>query len=123
MQKSITKTKVQARKKTSDELKQTIAAALKNPSWKDIAKILASSTRKQSKLNLFQINKQATPGDTILIPGKVLSKGELTKQIDIVALSVSKSAKEKLKDSKSKFRTIAEEIKSNKKMEGVKILK
>nr|AQS33378.1 hypothetical protein [uncultured archaeon]AQS34158.1 hypothetical protein [uncultured archaeon] len=120
---SRTKIKSHLRKKTKPELKETIALALKNPAWESTAKILAGPTRKQSSLNLFEIEKKVSQGDTILIPGKILSKGELTKQIDIVALSISKEAKEKLAKSKSKFRTIKEEIQKNKKMEGVKVLR
>ena len=120
---SRTKIKLHLRKKTSIELRQTIAEALKNPNWKKFAQILASSTRKQSALNLFQIDKQTTPGDTVIIVGKVLSKGELTKQVSIVALSISQPALKKLPHSKSKFKTILEEIKSNKKAEGLKFLK
>lgn len=120
---SRTKIKSHLRKKTSDELKQTIALALKNKPWKKIAQLIASSTRKQSKVNLFLIEKHATEGDTIIIPGKVLSTGKLTKQLAICALSISESAREKLKESKSKFKTILEEIKSNPKAEGLKIIK
>ena len=120
---SRTKIKTHLRKKTAIELKQTIAEALKNPSWQKFAQILAASTKKQSALNLFQIDKQTTPGDTVIIVGKVLSKGELTKQVSIAALSISQEALKKLPHSKSKFKTILEEIKSNKKCEGIKLLK
>jgi ribosomal protein L18E len=120
---SRTKLKQRLSRKTSPELKQTIAEALKNPNWNEVSKLISSSARKQSSLNLYEIDKQVSHGDTVLIAGKVLSKGELTKQVDIVALAISQPALNKLKDSKSKFRTILEEIKSNKKAEGLNILR
>jgi large subunit ribosomal protein L18e len=120
---SKTKLKLRSQKKTRPELKETIALALKNPNWKPIAKILSSSTRKFSSINLFQLDKKAERGDTVIIPGKILSSGELTKQLAIVALSISPSASGKLTSSKSKFHTILQEIKENPKMEGIKILR
>jgi len=120
---SKTKIKSRARKKTSPDLKETIALALKNPGWNEVAKLLSSSTRKLSSVNLFEIDRQTSAGDTVLIPGKVLSKGSLTKKVSIVALSISQSALDKLKETKSDFKTIKEEILKNKKFEGVKILR
>lgn len=109
--------------KTNPKLKETIASALKHEQWSEIAKLLASSTRKQSALNLFQIDKKTSEGDTVIISGKVLSKGNLTKKIKICALSISENAKEKLKDTKSEFVYLINEIQKNPKAEGVKILR
>jgi len=121
----ISKTKIKSRilKKTNPEIIETIKLALKNPEWLKIARILSASTRKYSSINLFEIDKQTTPGDIIIIPGKVLSKGEVTKKVRICALSMSMEAKEKLKTTKSEFVPLINEIKSNPKAEGVKILR
>ena len=121
----ISKTKIKShlRKKTNPEIKETILAALKNPAWNKIAKIVSSSTRSQSSINLFQIDNQTTAGDTVIILGKVLSKGKLTKKVRICALAISQTAKEKLKPTKSEFGTLLEEINKNKKAESLKIKK
>jgi len=116
------KIKSHLRMKTKSDLKETIALALKHPNWLGVAKILAGPTRKQISINLFEIDAKTKVGDTVLIFGKVLSKGELTKKIRICALSISESALEKLKSSKSEFVTIEEEIKKNLKFEGIRIL-
>jgi len=121
--KSNTKVKEQTKRKTNVFLKDTIVAARKQAPWHKVTELLAGPTKLHSKINLFQIDKHSEAGDTILIPGKVLAHGELTKKIKIVALSISESANEKLKESKSEFTTIFEEINKNKKFEGVKILK
>ena len=121
----ISKTKIKTRilKKTNPEIIETIKLALKNPEWLKIAQILSASTREYSSINLFEIDKQTTPGDIIIIPGKVLSKGELTKKVRICALSISMEAKEKLKTTKSEFVPLINEIKSNPKAEGVKVIR
>ena len=125
MKNIITKTtaKKRIKRKTNPELAETIKEAIKHPNWNQIAKILSSSTKKHSAVNLFQIDKITETADTVVIPGKILSKGNLTKQVTICALSISQPALEKIKESKSKFKTILEEIKSNTKAEGLKILK
>lgn len=121
----LSKTKIKSRvsKKTNPVLVETLQAAIRNPAWNDVAKILSGPTRKQSSLNLFEIDKQTKAGDTVVIIGKVLSKGELTKKVRICALSISEKAQEKLKPTKSEAVSILEEITKNKKMEGVKILR
>jgi len=101
-------------------MKETIAAALKNEKWKSVAKTLSSSIKGQISRNLFEIDAQAKAGDTVIVLGKVLSKGELTKKIRIVALSISEKAKEKLKESKSEVVSILEEITKNPTAQGLR---
>src|SRR3989344_4438379 len=117
--KSNTKLKMQTRRKTNPILTETIFVARNNPGWRKLAEILSSSTRSQSAVNLKQIDNKTTEGDTVLIAGKVISQGDLTKKVRICALSISEQAREKLKQTKSEFVTILEEIKTNKKAEGV----
>ncbi len=120
---SRTKIKTRKKKKTNPELKETIVVALKNPSWNSITKIISGPTRLFSAVNLDEIDLHAKLGDTIVIPGKVLSKGELTKKIRIAALSFSLPVFEKAKKTKSELVKLKEEILKNKKMEGIKILR
>lgn len=120
----ISKTRIKSRSKnkTNPELVETILTARKNENWLEIAKILSSSTRKQPAVNLSEINKNSKIGDTIIIPGKVLSKGNIAKKIKLCAFSISEQAREKLKETKSEFIPLIEEIKKNKKAEGIKII-
>jgi len=120
---SRTKTKLRARGKTSPVLQETLSELLKNPAWQQVSSILSGPTRSFSAINLFEIDSKTDVGDTVLITGKVLSKGTLSKKIRIVALSFSENAKEKAKKSKSELVTILEEVKKNKKFEGIKILR
>lgn len=116
-------TKKRTKKKTNSVLVETIALALKNKPWNALAHKLSGSTRNFSAVNLSQIDKATTPGDTIVVPGKVLSKGEITKKVRVCALGFSEAAIEKLKQTKSEIVSIADEIKKNPKFTGVKIIK
>jgi len=120
---SRTKIKFRSKNKTNSSLIETIKLALKNKNWEKIAKVLSSSTRNYSSINLSEIEKQTKAGDTVVILGKVLSLGDLTKKVRICALAISSAAAEKLKSSKSEFVHISEEIKKNPKAEGVRVLR
>ena len=117
------KIKIRARKKTNPELAETIRLAYKNQEWHKIAQILSASTRKYSEINLSDLDKESKLGDTIVVPGKILSKGHLTKKIKVCALGISQEAKIKLKESKTEFVYLGEEIKKNPKAEGIKIVR
>jgi large subunit ribosomal protein L18e len=119
---SKTQLKSRSRRKTNPSLKDTLALALKNEPWHTLSKKLSGPTRQQAALNLDQIDAKSEAGDTILVPGKILSQGTLTKKLALVALSISSAAAEKLKESKSTFHTIKEEIEKNNKADGVKVL-
>jgi len=81
--------------------------------WKRIAKDLSRPTRIRRAVNLHKVEKYLKGGETALIPGKLLSVGNLTKKAEIAAYQASESAKEKIKKAGSKFLTIQELIEKN----------
>ena len=119
-----TKTKIdkQIQKKSNKELVETIIAAKKKDKWLKVARILSGPRRKAVCLNLGEINENSKDGETIIVPGKVLSQGEISKKVKIVALSFSEKAKEKLLKSKIPSSNIIEEIKKNPDMKKCRIL-
>lgn len=121
--KTNTKIEKQLRKKTNQEVVETIIKSKKNKNWLEIAKIISGPRRKKVIMNLDDINKVAKDGESILIPGKVLSKGDINKKIKIVASGISESAKEKLEKAKISFSEILDEIKKNPDAKGLRILK
>jgi len=123
--KQISKTRLKRRvhQKTNPKVAAAIYLAYKNPSWMKLAKLLSQSTRKHSSVNLMEIDKQTSLGDSVLVPGKVLSLGEVTKKIKICSFGISKEALEKLKKTKSEWVNITDEIKRNPKAEALKIIK
>jgi large subunit ribosomal protein L18e len=121
--KSKTKISKQLERKSNSVLTETIIEAKKNDSWVGVAGILSGPRRKRICINLEEINKHSKAGETIVIPGKVLSQGEIDKKIKVVALNFSGKAKEKLLSAKCEVVSILDEIKSNPSAKGIKIIK
>ena len=119
--KSKTKIETQLRTKTNPELVEVIVLAKKNPAWIEVASLMTSPGSKTSEKNLSEIQK--AEGKTIVVPGKVLSQGEISKKIKISALGFSEKAEQKIKEAKIDYNYILEEIKLNPGALGIKILK
>lgn len=120
--KSKTLIEKQLQKKNNSRLIETIIASKKKEKWFKIAEIISNPRRKRINLNLNEINNQTKEKDKAVIPGKVLSNGEINKKIKVIALDFSEKAKEKLKKSGCEIAKILEEIKLNPSAEGIKVL-
>ena len=120
--KSKAKIEKNLQKKTSSELVETIIAAKKAKGWQEVASLLSSPRRQRKGVNLSYIEQKAE-GEAVVVPGKVLSMGELNKKVKVIALSFSSGAKEKLLKSKHEISTLLEEVKKNPEAKGVNILK
>jgi len=120
-----TKTKIdkQIKNKKNSEIVDTILLAKKQDGWLAVASILSGPKNRYVKVNLNKINKEVKDGDIVVVPGKVLSLGEIEHKIKVVALSFSKQAEKKLKEKKCEISGLIEEIKTNPKAQGVKIVK
>ena len=92
------------------------------PIWKDIAKRLEKPSRNWPVVNLNRIDMYINEKETALIPGKVLSPGNLTKKVSIAAWNFSDKSVEKIKKAGGKTLTIQELIKNNPKGKDVRIL-
>jgi large subunit ribosomal protein L18e len=112
----------QLRRKTNPELVKTIIEAKKKDKWLTVAGIMSSPRVKKIEVNLDRINQEAKEGETIVVPGKVLSEGEISKKIKVVAFSFSEKAKEKISKAKGETLTILEEIKKNPEAKGIKVI-
>ena len=123
MTKSNTKIKKQTVKKTNPEIVETINLARKNKKYITIAELLSRPRSQRIEFNLNEINNLSSNNNRILVAGKVLSQGEIDKKIDIIALNISKNAKEKLLKSGCKISSIIDEIKNNPECSGITILK
>ncbi len=96
--------------------------ALTSPFWKRVAKDLRKPARQRRTVNVYKIDKNAKDGETILVPGKVLSMGTLSKKVDVVAMSVSAEAKRKIEEAKGSVSTIKELLSKNPEGKKVRIL-
>ena len=119
-----TKSKIekQLQRKTNSNLVESIIDCKKNINLIKVAEILSGTRKNMINLNLEELNKKVKDEKIVVVPGKILSQGELDKKIKIVALGFSGRAKEKLDKSGSEALTILEEIKKNPEVKGVKIL-
>jgi len=121
----ISKTKIDRKlaRKTNPDLIENIFLAKKNNSWKEIAHLISYPRRLQISKNLEEIEKNSKEGDTVIVPGKVLGNGDISKKIRIAATGFSKQAREKLKSKRCEIVSIRDEIKVNPKAQGIKLLK
>ena len=117
-----TKIERKLKKKTNKELVETIIKAKKKSNWLKVADKISTTKINQKSLNLDEIDKKASENDVIVIPGKVLGTGKVSKKIKIVALNFSESAKDKLTKDKIEFSTIDKEIKENPEAKKIKLL-
>ncbi len=86
--------------------------------WRRIADELEKPTRLRREVNLAKIEQVANDNDIILVPGKVLGVGEITKKVKIAAWQFSTSAKQKVKSPL----TIQQVLKENPTGKGVRII-
>ena len=116
----ISKTQINERmkKKTNSYLVETIFLAKKNNL--ELASALSVPSRQQAAVNLTEIN--GSKSEIVLIPGKVLSGGEIEskKSLKVYALGFSEKAIEKLKKAGCETKTILEALKNLKKGEKLK---
>ena len=112
-----TKIEKRVRTKTNSELVEAIILLKKTNLL--VAKKLAGPVKKLARVNLTRINE--VEGD-VLIVGKVLASGDLTKKAKVVGWSASEKAIEKIKESGGSFVSITEELKKNPKLENLEVI-
>ncbi len=97
----ISKTRIDrsAGRKTNSQLQELIIELKKQDKLK-LANLLARPRRRRIEVNLDKLSKETREGDLVIVPGKVLGKGDLGHKITIAALSFSEEARKKLKGCK-----------------------
>lgn len=66
------------------------------PIWRDIAKRLEKPTKSRVVVNLSRLDRYANEGDVVLVPGKLLAAGTISKKLKVAAYSFSAQAVEKI---------------------------
>lgn len=90
--------------------------------WRNISDFLQKSRINRIVVNLGKISIFSEENDTILIPGKVLSSGELTHAVTIAAFSYSKKALKKITKVGGAFIPIEDLVKKNPTGSKIKLL-
>lgn len=85
--------------KTNPVLKENIVklekAARKNDAevYRRAAEELKKSAKNKTEVNVSKIERTASEGETVLVPGKVLGSGRLDKEVEVAAFQFSQKAK------------------------------
>jgi large subunit ribosomal protein L18e len=114
-------------RKKNEELIRTVVqlerAAKKYhaPIWSAVADRLMRSRHHVKPVNVGHLERLANPKETLLVPGKVLSSGRLTKTIVVAAFQYSEGARSKIHAAGGKAITIGELIQTRPDGTGVRI--
>lgn len=90
--------------------------------WRDVAENLGKVNRKRSEVNLSDIERAAEDGDTVVVPGKVLGSGYLTKSVNVAAFKASTGAKQAINED-GEFMFIQDLVEENPEGSEVRIVK
>jgi len=91
--------------------------------WRDIAKRLEKPRRNWAETNLSKLDRYAADGETIIVPGKVLGAGNISKKITVAAYSFSAAAESAIVAAGGKVMTISDLMAENPKGSKVRIMR
>jgi len=89
-------------KKYSDKTKTKV--------YRAVAVKLAVPASQKVELNVSKIDKYAKANETMIIPGKVLGSGTISKKVNVVAFNASQSAQKKIISAGGSFLEIRDYI-------------
>jgi large subunit ribosomal protein L18e len=90
--------------------------------WKAIGEDLNKPRRTRFEVNLTSLEKHAQPKETLVVPGVVLSSGQIKKHVTVAALRFSGKAREKIEKAGGKCLSIDELYEKNPKGRDIKIM-
>lgn len=93
------------------------------PIWRDIALRLEKPKSNWAEANLSKLERYAKDGETIIVPGKVLAAGSVTKKLTVAAYDFSDAAVAGIKAAGGNTMTIRELMDSNPKGSKVRIMR
>lgn len=76
--------------------------------FRAVAEKLSAPASQRASVNISRIEKYANEGESIIVPGKVLGDGLISKKVTVVAFSASAGAIEKIEKAGGKFVEIRE---------------
>lgn len=93
------------------------------PIWRDIATRLEKPRSRWAEVNLSRIELYAKDGDVIVVPGKLLGAGLLSKKVTVAAFQASESARVKIEKAGGRVTDIPALIAENPKGSSVRIMR
>ncbi|MCD6085207.1 MAG: 50S ribosomal protein L18e [Desulfurococcales archaeon] len=92
------------------------------PIWDYIAELLERPARRRVAVNISKINRYARDGEVVVVPGRVLGAGFISKPVDVAAVWFSEKAVEKIVAAGGKVMFIGDLIKENPKGSRVRVI-
>jgi large subunit ribosomal protein L18e len=90
--------------------------------WRDIARRLEKPRRNWAEVNLSRLERYSEDGAVVVVPGKVLGAGNLSKKLTVAAFKFSSSARKKIEDAGGKSMTIEQLVKEMPDGSGIRIM-
>jgi len=81
--------------------------------WKSVAYELSKPRKKKVEVNVSKIDIYTKEGASVIVPGKVLGAGRLSKKVLVAAFSFSDTAKKAIEEAGGKAMSIEALLKSN----------
>ncbi|HEX7392757.1 MAG TPA: 50S ribosomal protein L18e [Thermoplasmata archaeon] len=78
------------------------------PVWRDIAIRLEGSTSNWAEVNVGKLERNAAENEIVVIPGKLLGAGDISKKVTVAAFRSSGQARDKIKKAGGKSMSIEE---------------
>jgi len=91
--------------------------------WRDIARRLEKPKRNWAEINISRLERYAEDGDVIVVPGKVLGAGNLSKRLTVAAFRFSDSARQKIEGAGGRNLSISELMREIPEGGGIRIMR
>lgn len=114
--------------KENPELRRTLielrraAASHHAPIWGAVAESLARPRHAHPPINVGHLERLAKADETVIVPGKLLAAGRLSKRLTVAAFHYSEEARTKIHGAGGKALTIEELLKARPDGGGVRLL-
>ena len=116
--------RIEERRFTAPRINALLRELLQNKSrfWRAVAEKLSKPRRSRVVVNVSKINRIARDGEKIIVPGKVLGAGVISKKVSVICYECSQKAREKIEKAGGKVVPIEEMLKKNPEGKGLKIV-
>lgn len=91
--------------------------------WREVASRLESPRRNHAEVNVSKIERYAAEDEAVVVPGKVLGGGVLSKEVVVAAFDFSSSARNKILDADGEPVLIEEFVEQNPMGNNVRVIR
>jgi large subunit ribosomal protein L18e len=91
--------------------------------WADVAARLEAPRSTHAEVNLSRIERYARTDETVVVPGKVLGSGALTKDVSVAAVDFSSTAETKIEQADGEAIDLATAVERNPEGSDVRVIR